>query len=174
MNLIKRITDADFLENEDYIYMDTPTRYGARGVLYNDKNEIAMMYMETKGCYKLPGGGVENNETKEEAFLREVLEETGYTSEIIKELGIIEEHKIKNNFMHLSYCFAARALSKHEVSLTEHEISLGFKLVWMKLEDAIKAMDKSMENCDDYKMKFMLLRDITILSLINDKSKGEI
>ena len=38
-------------------------------------------------------------EKKEETAVREVKEETGYDAEIIQELGYVEEHKFKNNFL---------------------------------------------------------------------------
>lgn len=167
MKLITRITDADST-NDLPISTDTEVRYSSRGILFNNKNEVAMMFIEAKNLYILPGGGVERNETNERAFLREILEETGYESEIIKELGIIEEYKIKTNYFQTSYCYVAKAIFMQQTNLTDREKSLGFKVVWMKLKDAIEVMDKAIEVCDDYKMKFILLRDKTILTIAKE------
>ena len=45
--------------------------------------KIAIFYKSNKNEYKLPGGGMENDENPEEAFKREVLEETGCVVEIV-------------------------------------------------------------------------------------------
>lgn len=168
MKLIKKITDANFFDCIPS-YMDIVTRYASRGIVFNDSNQIAMLYVSNNQSYKLPGGGIEGIETEKEAFLREILEETGYKVEIIEELGIIEEHKIKNNFMQISYCFTSKAISKHEIHLTDHEIFLGMELVWVSIYDAIDIINKCIKSCDDYKMKFMLLRDKTILTIAINK-----
>lgn len=170
MDLIKKITDADF-DTVKPEYLNNVSRYASRGIICNEQNKIAMMYVKNKNWYKLPGGGIENNESKEEAFYREVLEETGYKSEIIKELGIIEEHKIKNNFMQISYCYVAKTLEKEHSNLSDHEISLGFQLRWMDINEALDVMNNSISLCSEYSAKFMLLRDKIIIENANFKSK---
>jgi len=161
--LISKITDADILGGKaEYLY--EVSRYGARGILLGDNNNIAMMFMSNNGYYKLPGGGIEPSETAEMAFLREIKEETGWCSVIIHDLGYIEEHKLQNQFMQLSYCFIAKKTNESQtVSLTCNEKALGFSLNWMTYENALRVMAQSFESCRDYSMRFMLLRDKTIL-----------
>ena len=101
MNMICKITDNDIGEN--YIEINNPkTRLGARGIVIRDDGKIAIFNKTNKNEYKLPGGGIENDETPEEAFKREVLEETGCIVEIIEELGITEEYKCQSNFKQIS------------------------------------------------------------------------
>lgn len=47
--------------------------------------------------------------------------------------------------------------------LTESESQLGMRVEWMAFEKALKVMDYSEINCDDYSTKFMILRDKIIL-----------
>ena len=75
--LDKKITDSFVFRQGEPQYISRISRYGARGILLNAKKQVALMYMRNKGLYKLPGGGIDENETKEEAFTREVKEETG-------------------------------------------------------------------------------------------------
>lgn len=161
--LIAKITDVDIIGGK-VEYLNEVNRYGARGILIDNNLNIAMMYMSKNGYYKLPGGGVEPSETYEAAFLREIKEETGFCSVIVKELGYIEEHKIQNQFMQTSYCFVAKKNSdKQTISLTDNEKASGFGLIWMTYENAVGVMKKSFESCIDYTLRFILLRDKIIL-----------
>ena len=82
MNLICKITDKDI--GEKYNEIDNPKiRFAARGIVIRDDGKIAIFYKSNKNEYKLPGGGMENDENPEEAFKREVLEETGCVVEIV-------------------------------------------------------------------------------------------
>lgn len=61
-------------------------RYAAYAIIYNDKNEIALV-QAPNGAYFLPGGEIEGNETKEEAIDREMLEELGFQITLADYLG---------------------------------------------------------------------------------------
>ena len=102
MNLICKITDKDI--GKQPIEMDNPRlRLGARGIVIREDGKIAIFNKSNKNEYKLPGGGLEGEEKPEEAFKREVLEETGCEVEIIECLGTTEEYKTFDNFKQISY-----------------------------------------------------------------------
>lgn len=76
-----------------------PTRRAtsAGGVVVDDRDDgrrwvllIARRNAAGKPQWTLPKGGIEDGETPEEAALREVREETGYTTDIHGELGTID------------------------------------------------------------------------------------
>ncbi|MGP3783635.1 NUDIX hydrolase [Paenibacillus sp. 1A_MP2] len=163
MQLIRRITDSDLIGGA-LEFMDTASRYASRGVLVDDKLHVAMMYMSKINLYKLPGGGIDEGEEIRDAFLREIKEETGYEAEIIYELGYVEEHKNKNNFMQQSYCFVAKAHScVSNAMLTESETQLGMIVEWMTFEKALEVMNSSEKICSDYSTQFMIVREKAIL-----------
>lgn len=165
MRLINRITDGDIFGGT-FRLLESVSRYASRGVLIDDQLNVAMMYMSKHSLYKLPGGGIEAGETREEALLREIKEETGHEAEIIYELGYIEEHKCRNNFMQISYCFLAKARrSDSAASLSDSEKELGMVVTWMPVEEALDVMNKSLSACNDDSRKFMLYRDKTILEI---------
>nr|WP_246628167.1 NUDIX domain-containing protein [Paenibacillus oenotherae] len=146
--------------------MDYVSRHSSRGVLINEDRQVAMMEMSSLNLYKLPGGGLEEGEDRESAFVRELREETGFDALILLELGYIDEHKYRNQYMQRSYCYIAKAASEQGTAvLTEDEIVLGMRLIWMSLEDAIVQMKYSIRHCDEYSEKFMLRRDLAILEL---------
>lgn len=157
------ITDADINGGEAKTLTDI-TRYGSRGIILNEENMSGMILMSANGFYKLPGGGIDLGERESDAFVREVKEETGYDCDIIAQLGTVEEHKGKSGFFHFSYAYLGRVHGEpQKPKLTPHEKLLDFSINWMSLEDAAAVINKSLEMCGDYKMKFMIMRDKRII-----------
>lgn len=169
MNEIKVITDKDF--DLEVIEFNNPRiRIGARGIVLNEKNEIAILNKANKNEYKLVGGGIEDNEDPKIAFEREVLEEAGCKVEVDDFLGIIREEKSQGNYIQTSYVYVAHVIedTKH-LNLTQKEIDEGAKLIWLNLDDAIQII----KDCEDklkpskyenvYHTKFIVRRDYTIL-----------
>lgn len=165
MRLLKSITDSDFLGGETE-FLNKVSRYASRGTLINEDGQVAMMEMAANHLYKLPGGGMEKDECPESTFLREIKEETGYDARIIHVLGYIDEHKARNQYLHRSYCYIAKAISlQGPASLTENEQRLGMQMNWMSLDEAIARLQHGVGSDGDFSMRFMLLRDLTILKL---------
>ncbi|WP_127531442.1 NUDIX hydrolase [Paenibacillus kobensis] len=163
MKLIRTITDSDFIGGR-IVLLPFVSRVASRGVLLNEKKQIAMMDLATLKLSKLPGGGVEKGENYEQAFVREIKEETGYVCEIVHTLGYIEEHKNRNNFMQRSYCYIAKASNDcGPVMLTAQEKRLGMNLNWMHMKDAIRTLSHSAAVLKDHSSRFTLLRDLTII-----------
>lgn len=157
------ITDADINGGEAKTLTDI-TRYGSRGIILNEENMSGMILMSANGFYKLPGGGIDLGERESDAFVREVKEETGYDCDIIAQLGTVEEHKGRSGFFHFSYAYLGRVHGEpQKPKLTTHEKLLDFSINWMSLEDAAAVINKSLEMCGDYKMKFMIMRDKRII-----------
>lgn len=162
-----RITDADVGASDAHYYFKNVDRYAARGVLFFQSGKVAMLYMRGNGFYKLPGGGIEAGEDCKAAFLREVEEETGCHCEIVRALGTIEEHKRRTGFCQRSFCYLARVTDEVGVrAYTPSERRLGMELHILPSNDALHAMERSLEQCRDYRMRFMLLRDLTILRYV--------
>lgn len=178
MELICKITDEDI--GEKIINMENPKlRLGARGIVVRDDGKIAVFNKSNKNEYKLPGGGIEEKENKEEAFKREVLEETGCEVEIVDFLGTTEEYKSQNNFKQISYIFVGKVIKDtNHLSVTKKEKDEGAKLLWKAPEEALKLIkecfDKLVpsEYSSIYSTKFVVLRDRKILEYyINNKDK---
>lgn len=117
-NIIGIVKDSNF--NMEVKPLKNPEiRYASRGIVFNDKGEIAVFNKKNKNEYKLPGGGIEEKEDKIEAFKREVLEETGCFVEITNYLGIIIEEKSLTNFKQISYVYTAKVIKNlNKLNLT--------------------------------------------------------
>ena len=63
-----------------------PTK-GSCCVVFNEKGEVLLVLREDFRIWTLPGGGLEPNETWEQAAVRETLEETGYEVMIKQYVG---------------------------------------------------------------------------------------
>lgn len=169
MKCIKKLTDEDF--GLDIIPFNEPRhRFGARGIVFNNENKIAILNKSLKNEYKLVGGGIKEDEDPTKAFKREVLEETGCIIEIDDCLGTIEELKSQDNFKQTSYIYVAHVIEdKKELHLTQKELDEGSKLLWLDIEDAIKLIKDSEDKLvaskyeSVYHTKFIVRRDYEIL-----------
>ena len=169
MYLICKLTDKDI--GEKYSEIKNPeTRLGARGIVIRSDGKIAIFNKSNKNEYKLPGGGIENDETPEEAFKREVLEETGCIIEIIEKLGTTEEYKCKSNFKQISNIFYGKVLEDtKKLHITKKEKDEGAKLLWETPKKALELItdcyDKLVKSDYEsvYATKFVVLRDRKIL-----------
>ena len=170
MENIGKVTDEDF-GLEVMAHAEPPMkRFGARGIVLNDTNQIAVFFKMKKNEYKLPGGGIDQGEDAILAFKRECEEEIGCEIEVVRNLGTILEVKSHENFEQLSYVFVAKVVKDYgALNLTQQEQDEGAGVVWMGVEDALKVIKNSLENLvaskydSVYRTQFMVMRDVKIL-----------
>lgn len=122
-----------------------PVEKAAGGLVYNKKGEILFIFRNRK--WDLPKGGIEKNEKKKEAAIREVEEETG-----VSELKIIEKLEKTYHIFNRNGKFKLKVTHwyKMESSFdgipnpqTEEGIE---KAVWVKPEDVPTLLENSYEN----------------------------
>lgn len=176
MKCIAKITDKNIGE-KIYTTNNPSTRTAVRAILLNSENKIALLHKVVKNEYKLIGGGLEDNESLEQALEREVLEETGCTMQIISELGYVIEYRTKDNFIQTSYIYVCRVSSNTRVlHLTKEELDECAELCWFKPEIALKKISKSYTNLipskysNIYSSKMLIKRDETILKYYIDNN----
>lgn len=169
MERIIKITDADI--GEKIYEIDNPTtRKAVRTILLNNLGEIALLHKAKKNEYKLIGGGVENNETLEQALRREVMEESGCEISILMDLGYVEEYRTLNNFVQTSYVYITSVSNDtSKLHFTKQEKDEGAELCWYKPEIALKQINDSYEKLipskysNLYGSKMVIKRDYSIL-----------
>ncbi|MFA6474657.1 MAG: NUDIX domain-containing protein [Patescibacteria group bacterium] len=73
-------------------------------------------HLRAGGKWAIPGGYVERDETTLEAIMREVLEETGYTSEIAELLTVLDTpNRAGDDRQNVSFVFIVKPIEKiHE------------------------------------------------------------
>ena len=176
MNLISIIKDEDVGYGNSEMMENPRVRYASRGIVFNKNNEIAIFNKANKNEYKLPGGGIEGDENPEEAFKREVLEETGCKIDIVDYLGTIEEHKSKDNFKQISYVFVGKVIEDtYHFGFTKKEKDEGARLVWTDINHGLKLITDCFDIIKEskyesvYHTKFIVYRDRKILEYYLNK-----
>lgn len=163
MELLKELNEKDIgigsSERFDKPYV---LRKAARAVLFNDRNEIAILNVNKKNYHKLPGGGMNQGESLEECLRREILEETGCSIRIRQDIGTIIEYRNKKDELQISYCYAADVERMNgEPEYEKEEIEDGFELMWVNIDDAIELLES--DNPESYSGKFIIIRDLIFL-----------
>lgn len=161
MNLIKEISDKTLFDSQGNDILDYNVRIAARCIATYE-GKIGLLHATKLGFYKLPGGGLEGNESISDCLYREIQEETGCEIEVIGENGVIHEYRAKHKLLQISLCFIARVLDKPgTTSFTPKEIADGFELVWTDAASALELMNRNKQ--DIYEQRFMTARDLTFL-----------
>jgi len=135
--------------------LDKPIREAARAVIIEDK-KILLVHLEKTNEYKFPGGGVETNESLIDALKREVLEESG--KEVIESsyIGLIDQYYPdlydlgKVFSMNSHYFFAKISNINSELNLSKSESELGFKPVFIDIDEAINVNQLCLNNDSKY------------------------
>ncbi|MDP3883119.1 MAG: NUDIX domain-containing protein [Candidatus Staskawiczbacteria bacterium] len=171
MELLKIIT-------EEEIYPELKTsrasankfRRAVRAVVFDGGSKVALINVSKHNYYKLPGGGIDANETMEDALKRECSEEIGCNVAIGSEIGRIIEHRDKIETDQESDCYLAKLVGKKgKTNLVGYEITDGFEPVWVDIDEAIKLVENSKP--DTYDGPFIKIRDLIFLRKAKDLLK---
>jgi 8-oxo-dGTP diphosphatase len=166
MKTILTITEQDI--NPSAPSVDTSQfreRAAARAVLEDAAGHIYLLNVSKHGYHKLPGGGIDEGESTEQALQRELLEEVGCSAQIIAELGSVVEFRYYDDdgLRQTSYCYLAKQIGEQQASaLEEGELDEGMFEVKVKdIDAAIELL--SNDTPDNVEGKFIQKRDLYIL-----------
>lgn len=152
-------------------------REAIRGVIF--KGNKILMIKNNRGDYKFPGGGVKENESRMEALVREIMEESGYeVLKIDRQIGTVVERRpdmfCKDAvFEMISYYYLCHVSDKRRRQrLDPYEIAQEFTPVWVNIDEAISnnetLLNSGNENINNWvKRETMVLREIK--NMINDR-----
>ena len=157
------VIDDEMITGEKVAFPDKfSERKAARAVLIDSVGKIAILEISKYNYHKLPGGGVESEENIIETLKRELLEETGCTANIIRELGKTIEYKSKYPQKQESFVYVCSVIEKKQsFNFTKEEKEQGFVLKWFDLNEAIRVLEN--DKPELYDLKFIRLRDLSIL-----------
>ena len=163
MKLLKRITYKETFATDENQYKSV------RVVLLDNDNLVAVLYVGKVKFYTLPGGGIDEGETPEQAVIREAKEETGCDIEIVHTLGIIEENSKACDWNGINTCFIAKVKgAKGHQKLTEIEIDEDTQIRWLNLREALNIItDQEIAARDERESgigKIIQERDVVLLN----------
>ena len=138
-------------------------RKTARAIVVNPRGMIAVMYAAKYGIHTLPGGGVEEGESIEDALRREIAEETGCRIASCSPLGYVEENRAHADYTQLSYYYLVRTPDETlRPQLTEQEAAGGTRALWCTYEEALARIAAPV--FERPQGRFLQARDMAVLT----------
>lgn len=169
------------IDTKDYNILGTVTsRPSARGIIIKD-GKIAMIHSRLYEYYKFPGGGIEGNESKVDAMIREVKEETGLIVDkaTVKPFGMVhriqkgdyEDVFIQDNY----YYFCDVQDEKVEQKLDDYEAYEKFVVEYVSFEQAVNANLLAIQAVEEGRIpaladKIMMDREIKVLEMLRERA----
>lgn len=149
-------------------------RYTVRCILVNQDHKYGFIHIVGKDEFgnrdhlETIGGGIEIGETKEEALIREVKEETGLTVSEYQELGeIVDTYNLLKRETHSTFFYClVNSNNQGLTNRTTMEKSLFKEIVWLDESLAIKELENY--KCDIGKL--VQQRDLKALKFYLKKS----
>lgn len=118
------------------------TRFSVRAVMIDGNGSVALIHSKNPDYYTLPGGGVEIGEDPDRAVIRECMEETGYTVEIVSHLGRVVEVKRSSSRISQIPGYVVRTVGeKGALDLQPDEVEEGMAVVWVAPDRALRIFE---------------------------------
>ncbi len=127
--------------------MDRKTIIAAGGLVYNEKDELLMIFR--RGKWDLPKGKLDDGETIEDCAIREVMEETGLTTVIRGYLIGITYHQyfdqwLKEDVIKESHWYRMEAPGNQKlIPQTEEDIEI---IKWVSEKELDEYLENSYDN----------------------------
>ena len=118
---------------------DCFTRPGSYAII-PEGEQIALVRIIGWGKYFLPGGGIDEGETPEDALRRESEEETGYSIEVWEKIGeaaVFVRSKSGNSYINLQGNFFSAKIIAQDLSLMVEE---DHETVWITQKEALEVL----------------------------------
>ncbi len=140
-------------------------RVAVRCIVFDQENNIALCGTRYK---LLPGGGVDEGESLEQAAIRECLEEIGCHVEIKNKIGIAEEYRDVIGRHQITHCFVAKVVGERGIPQTTQEDEQNMKVYWHPLDQVIKIFEEqitsisfqSYNSCFNVRVQLKFLQEL--------------
>lgn len=130
--------------------------FGSSGICINEKGQLLMVLQgrpDEGKLWSIPSGGKEEDETFEECCMREIEEETGYITEIVKEIKV---KRVKYEELDIAaevHYFVARVVDgQRNIQDPDH---LVYDVAW-KGSDELKTLELTFPEDRDLLIEYIL------------------
>jgi DNA gyrase/topoisomerase IV subunit B len=150
--------EKDILLNSPPPGQELTWRETVRALIWDPEKKKAVFNREG-GFWELPGGGIDEGETPEEAVLRESKEETGLDCRIVRKMGKLVSfaqagekgnHGKNTSRHHLFLLEPVGGELGDGVELTETEKEAGLETRWLSFEDAFEKLAEAQKGPRTY------------------------
>lgn len=139
--------------NYDSDFLIESKRQAVRGLVVTPDEKVLVMTYGKYDFSVLPGGGLEEGETLEQACRREILEETGFQCRWISQLCQIDDYRKNEQLLQIHYGFVAGVSeSKLAQNLDEDEKSDKVYLELLTLEELDKRFSSKQPHTEQQKL----------------------
>ena len=154
MEYFSVIKDADIFDGPTSTPKEWIIRKTSKGFVYDEQGNVCLL--EVKNYYGLPGGGIEGNETFEQAFIRECKEEIGCDIEIDTSIGVCNQYRSRLGTIYTIQYFVAHVVGKKGVPTTTEEDEKTVSFSWYSEEEVSKNFREQISHIpqEDYPMQF--------------------
>lgn len=143
----------------------TKIREACRGIVVRD-GTLLLSYSVYTDHWLLPGGGLEDQESKEQCCARELAEETGYIVKPLYHFATINEYY--EEWLFISNYFVCEIAGETQRLLTKREKEVGLEPRWIPLEDAVALFSRHQDYASDEMKRGAYLREyMALLAYLN-------
>ena len=163
MKHLLTLADKDVFDTPTETPIEFHPRLAARAIVLDEYNAVYLLKMATQNYHKLPGGGVDEGESLQDAVYRELLEEIGCPAEIQQEVGGVVEYRNEWAMVQTSYCYIAKKTGPlRKTALEKDEIADGAQtIIVANIGEAITLLEN--DQPANYDGMFIQKRDLCLL-----------
>jgi len=118
-------------------------RISARAIVLNELNQIALTHIQAddhfghRDYYELPGGGVQDGESIYRAVQREIMEELGFHTRLVGEIGEVYDYYNLIKQENRSIYFILKCDNYCGTNWQPRELQLIKEIIWVPIKEAI-------------------------------------
>lgn len=169
MKKICTIHEKDLYPDRKTEAVEYEDRLTVKAIVLDSESKIGLVGNKQNNFLQLPGGGINTGEDIKEGLKRECLEEIGCMTEILYEIGCIDDYRSRDKKHCINYCYVAKVIGeKGTPNYTEKETEIGMYTKWVTTQEAMNIFEKQKQDLEKgfvtfYNTGFNILRDYYFL-----------
>lgn len=152
--------------NDSKFNQDVKCKTASRALIIKD-NIVAILYSKKYNAFITPGGGIEKNESLEQACIREAKEEAGLIVEPLEKIAVLDCNYPNIRIIH-NYFVCNFVAYSNSTDRTEHEKNQNLEVRWLTLKELKKAYATQ---TDSYKYDSWMQKEFVAIAELRNHMK---